>query len=86
MADWLTGKIIEKIQWNERLFSLRIQCDFKNFESGQFVRVALDIEISEGLTARIKQINIIGIHIMERGNVIAVNLVPDVIYTPVLPV
>ena len=44
MADWLTGKIIEKIQWNERLFSLRIQCDFKNFESGQFVRVALDID------------------------------------------
>lgn len=44
MADWLTGKVIEKIQWNERLFSLRFQCDFKNFESGQFVRVALDID------------------------------------------
>jgi ferredoxin--NADP+ reductase len=44
MADWLTGKVIEKIQWNERLFSLRIQCDFNDFESGQFVRVALDIE------------------------------------------
>lgn len=44
MADWLTGKIIEKIQWNDRLFSLRIQCDFKDFESGQFVRVALDID------------------------------------------
>lgn len=44
MADWLTGKVIEKIQWNERLFSLRIQCDFDDFEPGQFVRVALDIE------------------------------------------
>ncbi len=44
MADWLTGKIIKKTQWNERLFSLRIQCDFQNFESGQFVRVALDID------------------------------------------
>ena len=44
MADWLTGKIIEKIRWNDRLFSLRIQCDFKDFESGQFVRVALDID------------------------------------------
>lgn len=44
MVDWLTGKIIEKIQWNDRLFSLRIQCDFKDFESGQFVRVALDID------------------------------------------
>ncbi len=44
MADWLSGKVIKKIQWNERLFSLRIQCDFKSFESGQFVRVALDID------------------------------------------
>jgi len=44
MADWLTGKVIEKIQWNDRLFSLQIQVDFKNFESGQFVRVALDID------------------------------------------
>ena len=44
MADWLTGKVIKKIQWNERLFSLRIQCGFKSFESGQFVRVALDID------------------------------------------
>jgi ferredoxin--NADP+ reductase len=44
MANWLTGKVIEKIQWNERLFSLRIRCDFESFESGQFVRVALDID------------------------------------------
>lgn len=44
MADWLTGKIIKKIQWNDRLFSLRIHCDFNSFESGQFVRVALDID------------------------------------------
>jgi len=44
MADWLSGKVIEKTQWNERLFSLRIECDFNAFESGQFVRVALDID------------------------------------------
>ncbi|VAW55363.1 Ferredoxin--NADP(+) reductase [hydrothermal vent metagenome] len=43
MANWLTGKVIEKTQWNKRLFSLRIACDFNKFESGQFVRVALDI-------------------------------------------
>lgn len=43
MADWLTGKICKKTQWNERLFSLHIDCDFKAFEPGQFVRVALDI-------------------------------------------
>ncbi|HHJ34264.1 MAG TPA: ferredoxin--NADP reductase [Gammaproteobacteria bacterium] len=44
MADWLSSEIIEKIQWNERLFSLRIRSEFKNFIAGQFVRVALDIQ------------------------------------------
>lgn len=44
MADWLTGKVIEKIQWNKRLLSLRIQADLRDFKPGQFVRVALDIE------------------------------------------
>lgn len=44
MADWLTGKICGKTQWNERLFSLLIDCKFNAFESGQFVRVALDID------------------------------------------
>lgn len=44
MADWLTGKVVEKKRWNERLFSLSIRCDFNTFESGQFVRVALDID------------------------------------------
>jgi len=44
MAGWLSGKIVEKTRWNDRLFSLRIECDFDTFESGQFVRVALDID------------------------------------------
>ncbi len=44
MADWLTGKVVEKKRWNERLFSLSFRCDFNTFESGQFVRVALDID------------------------------------------
>ena len=44
MADWLDGKVIEKICWNERLFSLRIQSDLGDFLPGQFVRVALDID------------------------------------------
>ena len=44
MADWLDGKVIEKIRWNERLFSLRIQSDLGDFLPGQFVRVALEID------------------------------------------
>ena len=43
-VDWLSGKVVEKTQWNERLFSLRIQADFNDFLPGQFVRVALDID------------------------------------------
>ncbi len=52
MAAWLKSKIIEKITWNERLFSLRIQlgsavdfgAGFIEFNAGQFVRVALEID------------------------------------------
>ena len=44
MATWLNGKVIKKIQWNERLFSLRIEVEFGDFLPGQFVRVALDID------------------------------------------
>ncbi len=44
MADWLSGKVVNKIQWNERLFSLQIEAEFNDFLPGQFVRVALDID------------------------------------------
>jgi len=44
MADWLDGEVIEKIQWNPRLFSLRIKAGPVIFKAGQFVRVALDID------------------------------------------
>lgn len=43
MANWLSGRVHKKIQWNERLFSLQIDVAFAPFRSGQFVRVALDI-------------------------------------------
>lgn len=44
MANWLDGKVIEKHQWSERLFSLRIDASLGEFKAGQFVRVALDID------------------------------------------
>ena len=44
MADWLDGKVVEKIRWNERLFSLRIESALGDFLAGQFVRIALDID------------------------------------------
>lgn len=44
MANWLDGEVVEKIQWNPRLFSLRIKAGVAHFKAGQFVRVALDID------------------------------------------
>lgn len=44
MADWLTGIVVDKVQWNQRLFSLRIKAALSDFIPGQFVRVALDID------------------------------------------
>jgi len=44
MANWLPGRVQQKIQWNERLFSLQIAVDFPAFKPGQFARVALDID------------------------------------------
>lgn len=44
MANWLPGRVENRIQWNARLFSLRIAVDFSRFKPGQFTRVALDID------------------------------------------
>lgn len=72
MADWLTGKVIEKIQWNERLYSLRIQAPFNDFVSGQFVRVALDID-GERIARPYSLVNKPGDDCLE----IYFNIVPD---------
>jgi ferredoxin/flavodoxin---NADP+ reductase len=49
MANWNTATVMEKISWNDNLFSLRIRLDNDqagdfSYKPGQFVRVALDIE------------------------------------------
>lgn len=44
MADWLEGKIIERKQWTDDLFSLRFEADIGAFKAGQFVRIGLDID------------------------------------------
>src|SRR5438067_5176422 len=44
MSDkWLTGRVVENRQWTEALFSLRVEGAPLNFQAGQFVRIALDI-------------------------------------------
>ncbi|MBU1190323.1 MAG: ferredoxin--NADP reductase [Gammaproteobacteria bacterium] len=44
MTDWLEGKIIERKQWTDGLFSLRFEADIGAFKAGQFVRIGLDID------------------------------------------
>lgn len=44
MAEWLTAKVVENKQWNDRLHSLRIETDFPAFKAGQFTRLALEID------------------------------------------
>jgi ferredoxin/flavodoxin---NADP+ reductase len=42
--QWLTGTVIENRHWTDTLFSLRVQGAPLNFQAGQFVRIALDID------------------------------------------
>jgi ferredoxin--NADP+ reductase len=44
MSDkWLTGTVTENRHWTETLFSLRLEGAPLDFQAGQFVRIALDI-------------------------------------------
>ena len=44
MTDWLEGKIVERRQWTEGLFSLRFEAPLGHFKAGQFVRIGLDVD------------------------------------------
>lgn len=41
---WLTTKVVENRHWTDTLFSLRVEGGELDFQAGQFVRIALDIE------------------------------------------
>lgn len=43
MAQWVTGKIARKTQWNDTHFSLAIEADGPPFVAGQFIRVGIDL-------------------------------------------
>jgi ferredoxin/flavodoxin---NADP+ reductase len=44
MTQWLQGRIVERVQWTDGLFSLRFEAPLGTFKAGQFIRVALDID------------------------------------------
>lgn len=37
---WIIGKVIERIDWNEKLFSLRIKAKIQPFKAGQFIKLS----------------------------------------------
>ena len=43
MTEWVEGRLVEKRQWNETHYSLRIDAEVGRFRAGQFTRVALDV-------------------------------------------
>lgn len=44
MANWLEGRVIENRHWTPALFSLRLAGPALEFEAGQFVKIALDVD------------------------------------------
>jgi ferredoxin--NADP+ reductase len=44
MTTWLEGKVVENRHWTPALFTLRVEGAPLEFEAGQFVRIALDID------------------------------------------
>ncbi len=47
MAKWHQGKVVERLDWNDHLFSLKFSCDdFPEFKAGQFTKIG--IEQSDG--------------------------------------
>ncbi|MCU0766023.1 MAG: ferredoxin--NADP reductase [Gammaproteobacteria bacterium] len=44
MQTWVEGKVVEKIRWNDELYSVRIDAPVAGFEAGQFTKIALDID------------------------------------------
>src|ERR1700694_1488083 len=43
-TQWLEAKVLDNRHWTDALFSLRVEGPSLQFEAGQFVRIALDID------------------------------------------
>lgn len=44
MADWIEGRVTGKRHWSQALYSLRIDAPLPEFQAGQYVKVALDVD------------------------------------------
>lgn len=50
MAEWIQGRVIDRRDWSDKLFSLQVQADLPAYQAGQFTRLALDL--ADGRLAR----------------------------------
>ncbi|ALU46044.1 ferredoxin--NADP reductase [Pseudoalteromonas rubra] len=44
MANWVNGKVVEKLWWTPSLFSIKVVADIDPFTAGQFTKLALPVE------------------------------------------
>lgn len=58
MAQWLDASVTRRIDWNDRLFSLKFECaDFPTFKAGQFTKVGLVAEDNKILSRPYSLVN-----------------------------
>jgi ferredoxin--NADP+ reductase len=43
MAQWIEGRVVERIDWTDRLHSLRVEAAIEPFRAGQFTKLGLRI-------------------------------------------
>jgi ferredoxin--NADP+ reductase len=43
MAQWIEGRVVERIDWTDRLHSLRIEAKIEPFRAGQFTKLGLQV-------------------------------------------
>jgi ferredoxin--NADP+ reductase len=44
MANWVTGKVTDRIDWTDSLFSIKLHAPIEKFTAGQFAKLALEID------------------------------------------
>lgn len=44
MTDWVEGQVISKRCWTEQLFSMEIDAPVDDFQAGQYLKIALDLD------------------------------------------
>jgi ferredoxin/flavodoxin---NADP+ reductase len=44
MVDWVAGEVVERVDWTDKLVSLKIKANISPYKAGQYASIALDID------------------------------------------